>query len=312
MKKIKDIFTKIKRKLILLDMVDYIGNLYIKNYNVMCRVDDRKFRNRFDFGNCYDICLCGCDSRNLGLDDKNYFEDKPICYVFDGIVFDKGVNIETFFDVNVIFKNCTFNDYINLNGVGNVTFKNNKYYNKSGINDSNNSYFRGHGNYLKFIDENFINSDNNVNFGMDINFNVVEFVDSNIEIDKKSNSKFLVRAKELLLDNVTIDCPYICFNCEDIICLDDSVIGANKRIDVNNKTSNFNIMSVIAPFVIHNGSLVRTIDSNKSKNNLISSRQKLIEELKVISRYFSNINNSEIKKAHDDINNRAIKRILSK
>lgn len=309
MKKISEMIINFKRRRILKNIFGFSGKIEIEEDRIVGLVSKLSLNYTYKNKDAYGMCLCGYDSKKLSLEDREYFSKKPIYYVFEDIVFDKGVTVETFFDVNVIFRNCTFNDYVRLDGVSNIVFENNKYIT---LNNQGKEFFTGYGKNIEFIDDNFVNSDNNVNFGMDINFNVVEFVDSNIEIDKKSNSKFLVKAKELLLDNVTIDCPYICFNCEDIICLDDSVIGANKRIDVNNNIGNFNIMSVIAPFVIHNGSLVRTVDSNKSKNNLISSRQKLIEELKVISRYFSNINNSEIKKTHDDINNRSIKRILSK
>lgn len=56
-----------------------------------------------------------------------YFNlNKPVYYIFDGIIFDTAVNISSLFS-NIIFRNCTFNMGIICLFANNITFKNNKY-----------------------------------------------------------------------------------------------------------------------------------------------------------------------------------------
>lgn len=63
--------------------------------------------------------------------DKKILEicglDKPIQYIIQGIKFKEKLYINVYGNNEIIFKECTFSDHININHVNNITFDNNKY-----------------------------------------------------------------------------------------------------------------------------------------------------------------------------------------
>jgi len=324
MSKIKRFFINLNRKFKLMHMVDYAGKVSIEDNKVICFVNDKTLNYTFNMGDYYNIGLCGYDSRNFNEEDKKFFSDKPIYYVFENIIFDKGVVIETFFDANVIFKNCTFKGFVRLSGVKNVVFENNNYLDKNGYYSDNKTFFSGYGDKLKFVDDNLVNSSERhgvTKFGIDVNFNSVEIVNTSINVNTRSSfdieknndptivndGNILVKSRELVLDNSVIECSSLSLQCDNIIENNCSVIEAKRKVIVDSKNKNFSIDNIYSPIIIYNGSLVRK--KAKIDKKVLSLRERLVSYLKHISDIYKNINYEDIKSATKKIENRSISKI---
>jgi len=302
MNKLKEIICNSRRKRILRNILDFSGKIGIEDDRVVGLVSKLSLNYTYKRGDAYGMCLCGYDSKKLSLEDREYFSNRPIYYVFENITFDKGITVETFFDANVIFRNCTFNDYVRLDGVSNVVFENNKYMSS---NSEDKIFFRGYGNKIKFIDDNFVNSkEDSEKINMNINFENVEIVNSNVEVKDGDVS---IKTKELLLDNTIIECSSMNLECANVIYQNSSVIDAKKRIVVNNKNNTFDFGSADAPVMINNGSLVK--EKEKVSEEVVNARGVLISQLRSIRDMFANINSVIMDNAYDKINNRAIGKI---
>lgn len=300
MNKLKEMFDNRRRKKILRNIFNFSGKIEIKEDRIIGMVSKLSLNYTFKRGKDYGMCLCGYDSRNLNLEDRDYFSNKPIYYVFENINFDRGVTIETFFDVNVIFKNCTFSDYINLSGVNNVIFESNKYL---GNNSGKKLFLNGYGKKIKFVNDNLIDS-RSADLGINLNFESVEIVNSSLSADDCDVS---IKSKELVLDNAIIECSSFDLDCNDIIYGYSSVIDSKKKINVNNKNNSFDFGSAYAPVMFNNGNVVR--EKEVVGEEIVSARSVLISELKAISEYFSNINEVILNRAEEKLNNRAVGKI---
>lgn len=300
MNKLKEMFDNRRRKKILRNIFNFSGKIEIKEDRIIGMVSKLSLNYTFKRGKDYGMCLCGYDSRNLNLEDRDYFSNKPIYYVFENINFDKGVTIETFFDVNVVFRNCTFNDYVELDGVNNVIFESNKYL---GNNSGKKLFLNGYGKKIKFVNDNLIDS-RSADLGINLNFEGVEIVNSSLSADDCDVS---IKSKELVLDNAIIECSSFNLSSDNVIYKYSSIIDSKKKINVNNKNNSFDFGSAYAPIMTNNGSIVK--EKEKVSEEVVSARQVLISQLKNISELFSNINKNTLEKAEEKINNRAVRKI---
>ena len=321
MKKFIEIFRTLKRKIILFALTEGAGKIKIEKDRILCQVKKRTLNYTFRQEKSYGMCLEGYDSIEMSDEDREFFETRPIYYIFEDMNFDKGVNVETFFDVNVVFKNCTFSDYINLSCVSNITFESNKYLYDESIDsrsiDCKDKYFlTGTGKKIKFINDKLGNGRKDAkvsSLGMNINFDDVEIVDSSISFGDEDSDKKIgegelsIKAKNLILDDAVIECSSMKLDCDNVIYNESSVIDVKRKIEVNNKNNSFDVNSAYAPTMIYNGSIIK--EKEVVGKEVVSARQKLIGQLKAISEVFANINRDNIIKAEEKINNRAIGRI---
>lgn len=279
---------------------------YVKGDNLI-----RKFRGEY----CYRFYLYGVDNYN------NNILNKPIYYVFSDIVFDKELFVVSFFDVRIIFRNCTFGKGIRLLGVNEVIFENNTYCYYHGINN----FLYGYGKSLKFINDNIYNNRYYFNqMGINVNFDKVEIVNTNIEIEEVScfrridndMQKFLsggeifISSRELVISESVIRCPSIYFDCDILKGNNKNLIEANKGIMIDTKSNYFNLRNIVSPYIVMNGDLY--VGDKDEYNELFNNRKYLINQLRAIVNYFNDINMKEVKEVECEIKSRNIGKILKK
>ena len=303
---VEEMFNRLKRKITLLFLTNGCGKIKIEQDKVLCNIKKRTLNYTFNAKKYYNICLKGYDSVKIDMEIQDYFKDRPIYYIFDGMTFDKGVRVETFFDANVIFRNCTFNSYIEVAGVNNIVFENNKYLDNNESLEKKRKFFGGYGKKIKFVNDNLVNANEN-GLGMDIKFNNVSMINSSVDLKDGDSS---VKTKDLVLDDAIIECSSMNLDCDDFTYKGSSVIDAKRKIVVNNKNNNFDFGSAYAPIMINNGSIVK--ENENESDEVISGRQMLLSQLKGISKLFSSINSNNLRKVEEKINNRAIGKIKKK
>jgi hypothetical protein len=243
---------------------------------------------------------------------EKYKLNKPVYFVFDGIKFDRYVQLSSHFS-NVIFKNCTFDNGLQVFHCENLTLENNKYYNW--IDFGYKPFLSGKVKELTIKNDKFVNSYENkkyseTKFGIQISSDKVNIVNSNICAE--SHGKINIDAKEISIINSTISAPEIYLG-SDSIKSSNSVIKSNNGIIIDNKNCDFN-GNVQAPIVIYNGidlnASNKTISVNESDVNLKKARQKLLNKLRYLRDYCEQININKSQKIKKQLDSQPISKVL--
>jgi len=239
-------------------------------------------------------------------------EDKDVYFIFDDIYFPANTCISGK-NANLIFRNCTFTEKIEVEKAKYIEMENNKYYffsagcnlvdltaNKIEIKENfENEYF------AKKFDEadvniyllgNTINIDNSVvcsEFGGHIN----------------------IMGETLLLNESVINAPHVHINADNIRAR-DSVIKSPKEITIDNANCNFTC-TIKSPIVIYNDIRLNSLNSeivniDKEKVKLLEERLKLIKTLHSIEMNCIRENGIILSKVQRELKNKKVVKVLKR
>ena len=245
---------------------------------------------------------------------EKYKLNKPVYFVFDGIKFDCFVRLSSHFS-NVIFKNCTFDNGLQVFHCENLTLENNKYHNWTDFYGYGNSFLFGGFGELTIKNDEFVNSYENkkygkTKFGVCVSAIKVNIVNSNICAE--SQGKIDIDAKEISIIDSTVTGPEIYLD-SDSIKSSNSVIKSNNGIMIDNKNCDFN-GDVQAPTVIYNGvdlnASNETISVNEADVNLKKARQELLQKLRSLRDYCQQVNRKKSCEIQQQLDTQPISRVL--
>lgn len=245
---------------------------------------------------------------------EKYKLNKPVYFVFNGIVFDVFVRLSSHFS-NVIFKNCTFNNGLQVFHGANVTLENNKYINWTDFYGYGDSFLYGDFDELTIKNDEFVNSDDlkqygKTKFGINVSADKVNIISSNIFAE--SQGQINISSKEIFLVNSTIAGPEVYLDSESIKS-SDTILKSDNWIMIDNKNGDFT-GDVQAPTIVYNG-----VDLNVSKEvvsvneddvNLKRARYELLQKLRNLRDYCKQINEDKAHVIQEQLNSRQIGRVL--
>lgn len=200
-----------------------------------------------------------------------------------------------------------------------VIFENNKYYNQfGGSYDKKDCFFDADVNKLIFINDNFVNSAEVIrweesitpkpHFGMDVNAESIEFINTKVDTDYLSNIKCddisisdsQFKVKELYLDTKRIESG-------------NSLIIASSGVMIDNSEDKeflqnifYPLSYVQVPIKFYNGV---ELNCEKNQGDLVRLRYDLIDRLRKIRNYCLQINDNKIEQLQKELNNKAISKI---
>ena len=305
LKKFEDAFWNCVRKLVKYDylknITNNIGKVVIQDDEIICYVDQKKLDKYKGNKILYELRLNGTNRYGYENFVKKMKLDKPVHYVFDNINFKTGLKAYSFFGAaRVTFKNCTFNKLVVLNCVEDVTFENNKYIDSCDAYYSYNCFLTAK--YVKkitFINDNFANSYEvskftKTNFGMKIDADVVQFINTNFDYD--SNIVQEIKAKKTEINNSKLGAAEIYIDSDSIEVTGESLIKTKNGLIIENKNEDFSC-KIDSPVIIYNGfnmsfSINKDDGINSDSLKLVESRQNLVNVLNNLKEYCSMLNNN--------------------
>lgn len=242
---------------------------------------------------------------------EKYNLNKPVYFIFDGIVFDNPTRLSAYFS-NVIFKNCTFNNGLQIFNAENVTLESNKYINWTGYYGYGDSFLYGNIDELTIINDEFVNSYNlkqfaTTRFGINISTNKVNIINSTLSAE--SQGQINVKAKEMVLVNSTIAGPEIYIDSESIKS-SATVLKSDKGIIIDNKNNDFS-GETVAPTVVYNNVDLNDNEINDA-DNLKKARYELLQKLRNLRDYCKQINEDKVDIIREQLNSQPISKVLSK
>ena len=330
----------------------------IEDNQIVCIVDEKKqkklIRKINQLHSIYYLCLYDESkyyvSHSYSFIKKNYIFDKRINYIFDNIEFNGEVRINTLYNCNITFKNCTFKGNIIINSAGNIIFENNKYI--ATINDY--SHKNLHSFYISTREQEDICSIKFVNDNVSvINEGIynplpdlklflyvqnLEFINSTLVTDNNTDSKCFIKTENLSIDNSTITSK----NAEiiaDKIESKNSKLNIENTIWINNKNCDINIIDDInAKNIIYNDEIITNeepkeeniTDNNKKtyiKKDILKEermyllyllryvcleKDNLLNVLREIQNKCNNNNQEKLNNISTELNNKSISKILKK
>jgi len=325
---IDDILYKINRKLIIDDVIPKIGNIEEYDDKFICRANQKDVNKNLEDG-IYKLGFRSFSSWDYDTNGKvcYYKLDKPIYYIFENIVFDDFLDFYSNMNTYVVFKNCTFNHGVRIKWADDVTFSDNTYcdtfprYIFGGtflFSDSNVI------NKLRFINDNFINSTLNhpVKFGIDIDVNSLEIINTNIEIFNKyfycdkevfSNKGVLnIKANLVKLINSNLNVFELYLDSKSIIIDDDSRIVASGGMIIENDNEDLKTNNIDTPYLVYNG--VELFDGVIDKNSIDLKKDRLffIDTLKKVRDKAIDNNEKLLSEIKNNVSNRPLKKVLKK
>ena len=302
--KLAKFVAKVGNKYYLDKFTNGIGKLVEEDDRFVCYVDNKKIKK-----NKYRHTELVLGSFNSYSEDmsrvyKFYKVDKPIHYVIDGAKFEGVLFLYSFGDSYVTFKNCEFNKNIIIKFANSVTFMDNKYYDQCSIYyGSTKTFLEGDVRELKFINDQFYNSDKEHHpcfFGMDIDTEKLEVINSNIMIDNSvvvngvewvsNRAGVSVKTKKIVLKDSVINASEVYLDYDEIDSVNSVIIGGNGVI-IDDKSNDTDISIVNAPYFIYNGEQI--IEEVKISEDLSDKRKELTRFLSNFRNYCVDINNSK-------------------
>ena len=304
--KLSSLFQNIKRKKYLQGLIGKHGQIIEKDDKIIVNVNPKKIKKTKYFNV---INLYRTNNFEVEKELKNAFEiiklNKPIFFIFNGIIFDKDVYLSSM-SFHIIFKNCTFKECLHLNSSISVTLENNKYQNQT------TEYSCGQAGLideLTIINDNFAN---NSKTKVDIRANKVNIINSNICAESKGQIN--IETKEMNLTDSTITGSEVYLNA-DSITSSNSIIKSNNGVMIDNENNDFN-GNVQAPLFVYNGINLsnhnEVISIDEEKIELQKMRQVLLQRLRNLRDYCKYINNMEVKEIENKLNKQRISQIVKK
>ena len=309
----------IARKAYLKKSICNIGRIVEEDDKIICYVDQKsldKYKGNYPI---YKLMLHGMNQVTHGIKEtiENFGLNKPVYYIFDGIEFKNALEF-SFSWANVIFRNCTFNKNIGIIWGEEILFENNKY------SDHCSCYFYGDCflsvdriKKITFINEQFINSyelkryGNPTQFGMKIDSQIVEFINSKIDAEYPATIK--IKSKETKIENSVLSANEIYVDSESIEFTDSSITAQN-GVMIENANCDF-IGNIDAPIVFYNGA---DLASKNNKSNKVAQEEKklktlrllLVGKLQIINNSCKEKNDKKIRSMQENLDKQPIGKIL--
>ena len=288
-----------ERDSVIKNRVADIGEIVEEEDRIICYVKQDLLINQCKYSADNILCIDGfLKDLKHWIDYLNKLNlNKPIYYIFDGIIFDWWLRFTSIGDCNIIFKNCTFRKGILIKKANNVSFENNKYYYSS-------NYF-GFGDYfevnnikkLTFINENFINEAICMlpnRFGINIKADIVKIINSNIDCDRFGDMN--IRANKLIVKDSNIDARRLKMSVNKLVYF-NSNIKAKNEVYIDNKNKDY-IGYINTPIVYYNGEKIVPINGflkDVSEIELLNNaRSELVLQLYQISMLCKKIEDRKI------------------
>lgn len=309
----------LSRKYYLKKVAGKLGKIIEEDDKIIVYATQRLVEKNSKCGS-YNLRCEGMNTYNKKLRKKieKYKLNKPVDYIFDGIVFDSFVNLSSCFgNVNVKFKNCTFIDPLRVSFGNNVTLENNNYLNWRDYDGYRSSFLLGDFGELNIKNDEIVNTyenkkNNKTRFGMVITANKVNIVNSNICAE--SQGKIDIKSKEVSINYSTIVGPEIILT-SDSITSNNSLLKSNNNIVIKNENWDFS-GDVQAPIVVYNEYNLNTSNEIMSVSeddiNLMKSRQKLLQTLHNLNDYCQQINKSKACSIEKELNSQPVSKVLKK
>lgn len=281
-----------------------IGKVVIEDDKIICYVDQKMLdKNRRKYGRYgrYNLMLFGTGENKNLKPVKVFGLDKKFNYVFDGINFDRVIELDCP-SGNVVFENCVFNENIKIYCAGEVILQNNKYYYPSYSFNDGKCYLKGtmdkllimHDNFENSYDNRFRDSSNVLNFGIDVNVKKFSIVSSRVKSDDKG--VFSIKADEIFAASSSIEVPEVYIDSKKISWGESNYIKASNGVIIENENNDFN-GNIDSPVIIYNGldiskAVNKEDNINIEASELIQSRQNVVNVLNNLKEYCLMLNNS--------------------
>lgn len=234
------------------------GKCEINEEQIICFVDEVKLKQNSTKNVTYFIELMGFQEI-----DENILElcglNKPIKYIIEKIKFDKYIYIDSGSNIEIVFKECEFNERININSVNKITFENNKYITKPNFDEkeifSISCRKMEDANCIKFKNDNLIGIQKCNNpvirkkerlVNTYLNAKKIEIVDCG---DIHSDKLHFV-TKELIIKNTTIHSKDTYINASDIEGKNSKIFSNNGIVIENDMNNYICIENVSSPYII--------------------------------------------------------------
>lgn len=240
-KKYNKTFYNITRSYVKKYLTGNLGKVVEDDEKITCYVERSEVKKK-DYD--YTIACFGIGKKQKKI-AKAYELNKPICYVIDGIEFEKDkVNIFGYDDCEVIIKNCNFGLDLDIYVNGKCTLDN------TNITTFSSLLIRANELVIKNMDSEQIrvmSSKLNVEFGAD---NKIDVIDSNIGSQKKDINVSFHATNELNIVNSNIvgtevECKSSVLNADE----KSSLIATDK---VNLQIGDFNPININVPTIVLN------------------------------------------------------------
>lgn len=293
-----------------------IGRIIEEEDKIICYVDQKALDRHKK--SIYRFHLNGMNEVTDGIKEtvQNFKLNKPVYYIFESIKFKTAIEFSSFW-AHVIFRNCTFDKNIGIIWAEDVVFENNKYLDHCPIYFYGNSFLTGDRiKKITFINEYFFNGyrlkryGEPANFGMNIDAELIEIINSKIEAD--NSATISIRAKKTLITKSEINANEVYIDSESID-FTSSYITAKSGIIIENANCDF-VGKVQAPTTFYNG-VDLSNDQEPSKINedekkLKESRMLLIKILRRLSDCCKQINENRIQPIKNDFDNEPVIKVL--
>ena len=255
----------------------------------------------------YTIACFGITKKNQELAEK-YNLNKPICYVIDGIEFDKDeVNIFGYDNCEVIIRNCTFDMGLHIRIHGKCTLDNT---------------------FIREFHKLLINANELLIKNMDIRNHLVlagiklhiilgaseklEINNSYIGKTKEKTKVSIIAPKQIEIYNSKISGDVVECESDKIISGKKSTIEATEK--VNLRINEYYQINITSPNIDYNGNNIDTENKSvilkKTKDPLKIKRFELIELLKRIKTQCEEINQKKLYEHSDNLSKEPISRVL--
>ena len=313
---IKKIYDELKMKT-LKNITGNLGDIYETDDRYVCYVEQERldwfyYKNKSRVLNLKGIDINDSENIKVKL-------DKPIYYVFEGIIFRNKLNFNAIHNPYIIFSNCIFNKSISsFFTQGTVKFKSNIYISNWYDMFLENNYLDiHHADSLIFEDDNILNMNKknlDGKLGIDIKANNVAIRYSNVKITEPS--VFYIKAKNLSID-------YSIINVDKMIIEADNIHNTSyikcKDLMIDNKNNDV-INYIHADNILYNNVILKDEfeDSDKEENSTIDmdlvKKQELklhiLEILKKLKDECELIKKEELNKKEQELSSTEISKIL--
>lgn len=295
----------VKRKIFLIHLTNNLGKIVEDEEKITCYVKKSRCKKERYY---YTIACRGIDKKNKALTEK-YNLNKPICYVIDGLEFEKDkVNIWGYDNCEVIIRNCKFGFDLSMHINGKCTLEN--------------TFIRAFGRLwlgaTEFIIKN-MDIRNHLSGATDLQIELgadekMEINNSSIGRIKEGTKVFITLPKKLEIYNSKIAGEIVKCESVKIIAGKKSSIEATKKVDL--KVKDFYEINITSPTINFNGNTI-----NSDKKDVILKRTtepikvkrfELIELLKEIKNECEKTNKEKTEEYHSNLTKQQISKVLKK
>lgn len=318
MGRIKNKIQNTIRQIIISDITNNFGIVEIYDDKIICYVDNKNLK-KIKKGQYLPTYQLFFNSKKMYSQEtlELYKLNKPIHYVIDGMNFNNALIVIGPED-SVHFKNCTFNDEINISTSGQVIFENNKYVDKYGLYTTRNNLFfnviADEG--VTFINDNYINDTSSIcyyrpTFNFDVRTKKLTIENSTFKF-RRNDGNVNIKTDNLVMNGSDIKCDKPINISAHTIDSYNSSIESNSEINIKNQNLE-NPLKLISPKIIVNDiDMTKYSVINNDSVNLQKSRIELVKQLKKLRDFCVEENLKSTKVYENTLNERSVVKTIKK